>query len=63
MGNISLDQLGALVAFSLLLMLAWRNIRAFDMPKRRMAGYALIWLGVFFTLALVAAAFLGQAPE
>ena len=58
MGNISLDQLGALVGFSLLLMLAWRNINALKVPKRKMAGYGLIWFGLFFIVALVAGAFL-----
>ena len=58
MGNISLDQLGALVGFSLLMMLALRNIRALRVPKRKIAGYGLIWFGLFFIIVLVAGAFL-----
>jgi len=57
MGSIGLDQLGALIAFSLVLMLAWRNIRALQVPKRKIAGFGLIWFALFFVIALVAAAF------
>lgn len=56
-GAISMDQIVALIAVALMLMLAWRNLSRFQVGAGRGLGMALIWVVAFVLIALVAAQF------
>ncbi len=52
-----MDQIVALIAVSLMLVLAWRNLSSFRVSAGRRFGMALIWIVAFALIALVAAQF------
>lgn len=56
-GTISMDQIVALIAVALMLMLASRNLSRFRLSGSRRMGMALIWLVIFGLIALIAAQF------
>lgn len=56
-GAISMDQIVALIAVALMLMLASRNLSRFRLNGSRRMGMALIWLVIFGLIALIAAQF------
>ena len=56
-GAISMDQIVALIAVALMLMLASRNLSRFRLSGSRRIGMALIWLVIFGLIALIAAQF------
>lgn len=54
---ISMDQIVALIAVALMLMLAWRNLSSYRLGAGRKLGMALFWLVAFGLIALLAAQF------
>lgn len=56
-GAISMDQIVALIAVALMLMLVWRNLSSYRLGARRKLGMALLWVVVFGLVALLAAQF------
>jgi DNA-binding transcriptional regulator of glucitol operon len=54
---ISMDQIVALIAVALMLLLAWRNISSFQLGSGRKLGMAMIWIAVFGLLAVIAGQF------
>jgi hypothetical protein len=54
---ISMDQIVALIAVALMLILAWRNLSRFQIGAGRRMGMALIWIVAFALIALMAAQF------
>lgn len=54
---ISMDQIVALIAVALMLMLAWRNLSSYRLGAGRKLGMALLWLVAFGLVALLAAQF------
>lgn len=54
---ISMDQIVALIAVALMLMLAWRNLSSYRLSAGRKLGMALLWLVAFGLIALLAAQF------
>ncbi|MBN9146386.1 MULTISPECIES: hypothetical protein [unclassified Novosphingobium] len=54
---ISMDQIVALIAVALMLMLAWRNLSSYRLGAGRKLGMALLWLVAFGLIALLAAQF------
>jgi hypothetical protein len=56
-GAISMDQIVALIAAALMLMLAWCNLSSFRVGAGRRLGMALIWIVAFALIAVLAAQF------
>lgn len=56
---ISVDQIVALIAVALMLMLmlVWRNLSSYRLSAGRKLGMALLWLVAFGLIALLAAQF------
>ena len=54
---ISMDQIVALIAVALMLLLAWRNISSFQLGSGRKLRMAMIWIAVFGLLAVIAGQF------
>lgn len=54
---IRMDQIVALIAVALMLMLAWRNLSSYRLGAGRKLGMALLWLVAFGLVALLAAQF------
>lgn len=54
---ISVDQIVALIAVALMLMLVWRNLASYRLSAGRKLGMALLWLVAFGLIALLAAQF------
>jgi len=47
------DRIVALIGVTAALVLAWRGIRSYNMPRQRMIGMAMIWLAVIAGLAVL----------
>ncbi|MBB3957647.1 hypothetical protein GGR38_004621 [Novosphingobium sediminicola] len=55
--GISMDQIVALIAVALMLMLVWRNLSSYRLSAGRKLGMALLWVVAFGLIALLAAQF------
>ncbi|WP_183629139.1 hypothetical protein [Novosphingobium sediminicola] len=52
-----MDQIVALIAVALMLMLVWRNLSSYRLSAGRKLGMALLWVVAFGLIALLAAQF------
>lgn len=52
-----MDQIVALIAVALMLLLVWRNLSSYRLGAGRKLGMAMIWVVAFGLIALLAAQF------
>ncbi|NOW48621.1 putative nucleic acid-binding Zn ribbon protein [Novosphingobium sp. SG751A] len=55
--GISMDQIVALIAVALMLMLVWRNLSSYRLSRARKLGMAMLWVAAFGLIALLSAQF------